>query len=244
MQKVCKWCGKIYCTGRKCKNKYYCSVECYSEKQNDEYRRRFAEENKMFDLVDYKSKKDITVQCKKCGALYNGDSSWMLKKNRCAECARLERERKEELANQIKDIDLKIKEILEIRAHLDTLLKRNTARIQRQEDHRETLRAKYKRNELRREGRIKANGKQDRDITLKKLFERDNGVCHLCGGRCDYSDYRQTEKAFIAGSHYPSIDHIVPLSKGGAHTWDNIKLAHFRCNSKRRNNPPIPINMV
>jgi 5-methylcytosine-specific restriction endonuclease McrA len=28
----------------------------------------------------------------------------------------------------------------------------------------------------------------------------------------------------------PTLDHIVPLSKGGSHTYDNLQCACFRCN--------------
>ena len=33
------------------------------------------------------------------------------------------------------------------------------------------------------------------------------------------------------GRHYPTLDHIIPLSKGGSHTWDNVQLAHMGCNA-------------
>lgn len=71
----------------------------------------------------------------------------------------------------------------------------------------------------------------DRDITLLELFDRDKGICQICGKRCDYHDYELRDKVFIAGNFYPSIDHIKPLSKGGSHTWDNVQLAHRQCNS-------------
>ena len=29
----------------------------------------------------------------------------------------------------------------------------------------------------------------DSDITIERLFERDNGKCALCGGQCDWNDY-------------------------------------------------------
>lgn len=73
----------------------------------------------------------------------------------------------------------------------------------------------------------------DKDITLEKLYERDRGVCQICGGKCDYSDYHYNDNGvFIAGDLYPSKDHIVPLRSGGVHSWDNIRLAHRICNSK------------
>jgi 5-methylcytosine-specific restriction endonuclease McrA len=32
----------------------------------------------------------------------------------------------------------------------------------------------------------------------------------------------------------PTVDHIIPLAKGGTHTWDNVQLAHWSCNSDKR----------
>ena len=75
----------------------------------------------------------------------------------------------------------------------------------------------------------------DKDITLETLYNRDLGICALCGERCDYTDYIFKGEVFIAGNRYPSIDHIVPISKGGSHTWDNVQLAHKQCNSVKSN---------
>jgi 5-methylcytosine-specific restriction endonuclease McrA len=71
----------------------------------------------------------------------------------------------------------------------------------------------------------------DKGITLEKLFRRDRGQCYICGGICDWNDFSIKDNAFIAGQTYPSIDHVKPLAKGGEHSWDNVKLAHFVCNS-------------
>jgi len=67
-------------------------------------------------------------------------------------------------------------------------------------------------------------------ITLEKLVNRDGLTCALCGGLCDWNDKRYGD----CGPLYPSIDHITPISKGGAHTWDNVQVAHFECNSAKR----------
>lgn len=66
----------------------------------------------------------------------------------------------------------------------------------------------------------------DTNITLEKLFSRDGGVCYLCGNPCRWDDVVNGD----AGEQYPSIDHVIPVSKGGTHTWNNIKLACRRCN--------------
>lgn len=84
--------------------------------------------------------------------------------------------------------------------------------------------------------KIIANGEIDKDITLSKLIKKDNNICHICGEKCDRKDYTKAEEGhFIVGKSYPSIDHVLPISKGGTHTWDNIKLAHHYCNTIKNN---------
>lgn len=61
----------------------------------------------------------------------------------------------------------------------------------------------------------------ERGITLPAVIERFGGVCQICG--------KQTDKRSFALQ--PTIDHIVPMRRGGGHTWDNVQLACFKCNS-------------
>jgi predicted nucleic acid-binding Zn ribbon protein len=77
------------------------------------------------------------------------------------------------------------------------------------------------------------NALVDDDITLRGLFIRDSGRCYICGEQCDWEDHGYNGNHFIAGHYYPTIDHVVPLSKGGEHSWSNVKLAHFSCNSAK-----------
>jgi len=111
-----------------------------------------------------------------------------------------------------------------------------------QSEHGREMKARYRRSEKGksyktsyRARRRSSSGVMDRDITLEKLYNRSAGICALCGRHCDYEDYIFNGSVFIAGNNYPSIDHIKPLSKGGSHTWDNIQLAHKRCNSVKSN---------
>ena len=94
--------------------------------------------------------------------------------------------------------------------------------------------------DARRE-RIESNGSKE-NITLPRLFKRDKGVCHICKGKCDYNDYEIKGNVFYAKDNYPSRDHVIPLPKGGTHTWDNVKLAHMRCNTVKNNNTSIVID--
>ena len=85
--------------------------------------------------------------------------------------------------------------------------------------------------------RKKNNGKIEWNISLEKLTQRDKGVCKICGREVDINDYYYSDEGyFIAGNNYPSIDHIIPLAKGGTHTWNNVQLAHRYCNSIKSDN--------
>lgn len=67
----------------------------------------------------------------------------------------------------------------------------------------------------------------DDSITIEALMERDSGICQICGKPVDMND----KKGGRIRRNYPTMDHIVPLSKGGTHTWNNIQLAHMKCNA-------------
>lgn len=72
---------------------------------------------------------------------------------------------------------------------------------------------------------------------LKELFERDNGICYICGGECSWEDKKTVNGIVIYGNYYPSRDHVIPKSKGGENSWDNLRLAHRICNSLKHDSP-------
>lgn len=74
----------------------------------------------------------------------------------------------------------------------------------------------------------------DKDISLNRLFERDEGICYICGKKCDKKDIRFENGYWMAGDLYPSIDHVKPLAKGGLHSWENVRLAHYICNVRKK----------
>lgn len=66
-------------------------------------------------------------------------------------------------------------------------------------------------------------------IDIRYLCERDKwrcGICHKPVKR------KSKHKRDPLG---PSIDHIIPLTKGGSHTTANTQLAHLRCNLSKGN---------
>lgn len=71
-----------------------------------------------------------------------------------------------------------------------------------------------------------ATGPADR-FTVHDLIARDGNTCGICGEP-------------IEGTRYPhpmsaSIDHIIPISRGGTHTLTNARPTHLRCNIARGN---------
>ena len=82
----------------------------------------------------------------------------------------------------------------------------------------------------------------DKDIELPQLYRRDGCMCHICGGACDFEDFKINENGyFVVGKTYPSIDHVIPLAKGGKHEWSNVKLAHHYCNTLKSDESYSPI---
>lgn len=63
-------------------------------------------------------------------------------------------------------------------------------------------------------------------VSRARVLERDNWTCRLCGQRI-------SKRAQYPDLMSASLDHIVPLSKGGGHLYSNVQAAHFICNSKK-----------
>ena len=56
-------------------------------------------------------------------------------------------------------------------------------------------------------------------FTRRNIFERDGNVCQYCGRRRDPREM--------------TLDHIVPRSRGGNSSWENVVLACLPCNSRK-----------
>ena len=53
-------------------------------------------------------------------------------------------------------------------------------------------------------------------VNRREVLRRDKHTCQYCGS---------TKKL--------TLDHVIPRSKGGKHTWDNVVTACERCNSRK-----------
>jgi 5-methylcytosine-specific restriction endonuclease McrA len=63
------------------------------------------------------------------------------------------------------------------------------------------------------------------------LFELHNWKCYVC--REPINRRLRMPNYFAA-----TVEHIVPLCKGGTHTWDNVVPAHAKCNFDKGDSLP------
>jgi 5-methylcytosine-specific restriction endonuclease McrA len=54
-------------------------------------------------------------------------------------------------------------------------------------------------------------------LTRRAVFARDEWTCQYCGG------------------HAENVDHVIPRSRGGMHTWENVVASCRRCNARKEN---------
>lgn len=67
--------------------------------------------------------------------------------------------------------------------------------------------------------RAMLRGRPAEFINPQHIYERDGGKCHICHRRVSRGDFH--------------IDHLIPVSQGGANVASNVALAHPFCNVSR-----------
>jgi 5-methylcytosine-specific restriction endonuclease McrA len=65
-------------------------------------------------------------------------------------------------------------------------------------------------------------------LTRRNLLERDRHTCQYC-------NYRGEQL---------TLDHVIPRSRNGGDTWENLVTACVRCNVKKGNRTPKEANMI
>lgn len=70
--------------------------------------------------------------------------------------------------------------------------------------------------------------KTDLRVTHEEVAERDNWICYLCGEAVDMSLPRTSKMG-------ATLDHVVPISRGGEDSLENLRLAHWTCNVRKSN---------
>ena len=67
--------------------------------------------------------------------------------------------------------------------------------------------------------RARAAGAHTENVSRRDIIERDNSTCYICGRSCQPNEIH--------------LDHIVPLSRGGSHTADNLGVTCAPCNTTK-----------
>ena len=65
-----------------------------------------------------------------------------------------------------------------------------------------------------------------RRITRRAVFARDSWTCQYCGSRSNLT-----------------VDHVIPRSKGGASSWENIVASCAPCNRRKGDRTPRQAGM-
>ena len=173
------------------------------------------------------------IRCTVCGTVTT--RAWTTIKQgkpRCHTCE--ERAKRKEQITKVRNEFVKAANIKSEQVEMKTCARCGAAFVGRRKLYCSDECARAEQNKRGVDKRVRRIGERlvDRDITFRKVFDRDGGTCCFCGGTCDWSDYKIVNGQKEAGNYYPSVDHIVPLSKGGEHSWNNVRLAHRICNTK------------
>ena len=92
-------------------------------------------------------------------------------------------------------------------------------------NNREKIRGAVRKSRLKRQGKLKEA--EFEKFTTLQVFEKSGGVCGICDEPVDM-------KLKWPNPLSASVDHIVPVNKGGGHTLENVQIAHLRCNCTKR----------
>lgn len=82
--------------------------------------------------------------------------------------------------------------------------------------------------QVRHSRRARMRNAQIEDVDSLVIAQRDKYKCHICRKRVNMN-LEHNDK------YSPTMDHLIPISLGGDHTYANIRLAHRTCNSSKGN---------
>jgi len=77
--------------------------------------------------------------------------------------------------------------------------------------------------------RARKHGVDYEPVVVVSVFNRDGWTCQICGVKTPSAAKGKNKP------NSPELDHRVPISKGGGHTYDNVQCACRKCNGAKGN---------
>lgn len=99
------------------------------------------------------------------------------------------------------------------------------------EERNKNERVKEKQRDSSRRRRAQKTGATSESFSSEEIFILNNWVCGICGKPVN-------PKLKWPHPKSASLDHIIPLARGGSHTRNNVQLAHLRCNLVKQDKLP------
>lgn len=223
MNYICQWneCGKEFPKKKKSVNKY-CSQDCYRKDKAEQSDKK--EQDRLYILSHQ--------ECKNCGETFSNGRKVKYCSDQCKKEATHNMWRvrydnglnDKERQSRIESFEQQTYQCKECGDDFTPEYgERRTAYCS------ERCQRKYIRRNTKYRRRARMKEQYVEPVSLKKIMERDNYICQLCNEPVDMSKEGTSDKLA------PSLDHIIPLSKGGEHSYANTQLAHHYCNSCKGN---------
>lgn len=211
---TCKQCGKEYHPRTSKDRDIFCSRECHQEFMHSNAKQKVFE-----------PKLTYMKHCEICGEYFETKSN---KRTKCSDCLYEENKNRSIERQKIQVREAYEKEVEEKECdHCGKKFVPELAPGWKTKRFCSDICAKRHHKNMRHY-RIRTNGESDVHenyyVGRHQVGKRDNWICGICGEPIDRKLKFPNQMSF-------SVDHIIPLAKGGTHTMDNLQAAHLICNS-------------
>lgn len=209
--RTCEYCGKDYV--KRCHNpdegNRFCSRKCAS------HSRAVA--------ADGAVRSSVTpvkfLQCAECGKTFNSRNARKYCCDGCSYSAQLRQLRERKKAESTKSLNCTCVECGAgfVAFHGDKRTRFCSGECGK----------KHHKRIARKKERARNRGVYRESVDPIEVFNRDSWRCQICK--------RKTLKSKRGTIHLraPELDHIIPLSRGGSHSWDNVQCACRECNGAK-----------
>ena len=212
---TCEWCGKVFVATNGHHHRF-CSRTCFGKERSSR-------------KIPKKPKEKSKKTCERCGSIFVTSLS---SQKYCSRQCCNEENKRQHREQWAKDYIPKTYICKECGTAFTTecgnthsvfcclsCADKNARRI----EHKSARHKEYMRGARLRRDRQIAEAFVEK-VSYEEIFRRDSGICRICG-------LPVLKDKHLDQNWSGSIDHIVPISKGGEHSMSNCQLAHRICNS-------------